>query len=296
MPLAAASVLDEVRGLLDAGRDLPALNALDIHLARSPQDAEARFLRGLVLSRLERTDEAIQVFSALTRDYPNLPEPYNNLAVLHAKNGHYEQARQALEAALATHSSYATAHENLGDIYSALAMASYHRAMALDEQNPDLRRKLRLMDQLNVPQPVAPPAAVIDAAREPAAAPRTPQAGEPVSAELAEAVSQAIYEWASAWQAQDVPLYLASYANDFTPEQGLARSRWEAQRRVRVAAPSRIRVRVMDPVIERIDNGQVQVEFRQEYESDTFRGVDRKVLKLRPADGGRWLIVREYTR
>jgi len=65
----------------------------------SPQDAEARFSRGLVLVKLSRTDEAIKVFADLTRDYPQLPEPYNNLAVLYAQKGDYEKARDALEAA-----------------------------------------------------------------------------------------------------------------------------------------------------------------------------------------------------
>lgn len=284
LPLVASDVLDEVRALLDAGRHAPALQALDSHLARSPEDAEARFLRGLALSRMERTDEAIQVFSALTRDYPKLPEPYNNLAVLYAQQGHYQQARNALEAALATHPSYATAHENLGDIYSALASASYHRALALDTGNTGIQRKLRLMDQLTLAQP------------EGAAQPAPRAATDAISAELAEAVSQAIYEWAAAWQAQDVATYLASYANDFTPEQGLTRATWEAQRRARVSAPDRIRVRVQDPLIERGEGDRMRVSFRQDYESDTFRAVDNKVLELRPADNGRWLIVREFTR
>ncbi|MBV8063690.1 MAG: tetratricopeptide repeat protein, partial [Nevskia sp.] len=119
--LAAAPPVQEAQTLLSQGDYKGALDRLDRYLASSPQDAEGRFTRGLALVKLNRTDEAIKTFSELTRDYPQLPEPYNNLAVLYAQKGDYEKARDALEAALATHPAYATAHENLGDIYSALA-------------------------------------------------------------------------------------------------------------------------------------------------------------------------------
>src|SRR3569623_631806 len=117
------------------GQYAQALQKLDQHLAKNPQDAESRFSRGIALTKLNRTSDAMKVFNDLTRDYPQLPEPYNNLAVLYAQQGDYEMARDALEAALATHPSYATAHENLGDIYAALAGASYNRALKLDQGN-----------------------------------------------------------------------------------------------------------------------------------------------------------------
>ena len=154
--LAFAST-EEARRLLNEGRAAQALNVLEKHLEGSPQDAEARFLRGLALSRTGRRDQAIEVFANLTRDYPQLPEPYNNLAVIYAQQGDYEKARDALEAALATHPSYATAHENLGDIYAALASASYNRALMLDENNPSARQKLKLMERLGASLPATRP-------------------------------------------------------------------------------------------------------------------------------------------
>jgi tetratricopeptide (TPR) repeat protein len=145
----AATAVEEAQALLAQGQLDQALKKLDAQLKSQPQDAQARFLRGLVLVRLNRGPEAIKVFADLTRDYPQLPEPYNNLAVLYAQQGDYEKARDALEAALATHPSYATAHENLGDIYAALAGAAYNRALSLDQNNTTVRAKLALIGQLD---------------------------------------------------------------------------------------------------------------------------------------------------
>ncbi|HEY0974681.1 MAG TPA: tetratricopeptide repeat protein [Solimonas sp.] len=144
----AAGVAQEAQTLIQQGQAAEALKKLDAHLAKNPQDAEARFARGLALVKLNRIKDAQRVFADLTRDYPQLPEPYNNLAVLYASEGNYDKAREALEAALVTHPSYATAHENLGDIYAALAGAAYNRALQLDSGNPLLRRKLALVNQM----------------------------------------------------------------------------------------------------------------------------------------------------
>jgi len=141
---AAAAEVEEARALLASGQLDNALSKIESHLSSSPDDAEGRFLRGLILVKLNKTSDALKTFSELTRDYPQLPEPYNNLAVIYAQQGDYEKARDALEAALATHPSYATAHENLGDIYAALAGAAYNRALSLDQNNAGVRTKLNL--------------------------------------------------------------------------------------------------------------------------------------------------------
>ncbi|WP_420427796.1 tetratricopeptide repeat protein [Algiphilus sp.] len=327
----AFAATEEARRLLNEGRAAQALNVLETHLEGSPQDAEARFLRGLALSRTGRRDQAIEVFANLTRDYPQLPEPYNNLAVIYAQQGDYEKARDALEAALATHPSYATAHENLGDIYAALASASYNRALMLDESNPTARQKLKLMERLgaslpatrpNLSAPAEQPATAatspagssdaaaassvssasdasspaVDRAAPPAAA--TPAAAAPSStAERAtrERISAAVYDWAQAWQKQEVEAYLDAYAPDFDPAGGLSRSAWEAQRRDRVSSPNRIVVRVRDPDIQIVSPDRARVTFQQEYESDNYSDVTTKVLDLRRVDD-RWLILRETTR
>ena len=88
----------------------------------------------MILTEQNKTDDAIKVFTELTEDYPELPEPYNNLAVLYATQGEYDKARKALEMAIRTHPSYAIAHENLGDIYATLASQAYDKALQLDSE------------------------------------------------------------------------------------------------------------------------------------------------------------------
>ena len=157
----AASAVEEAQTLLSQGQFDQALKKVEGQLKTAPQDAEARFLRGLILVKLNRGPEAIKVFADLTRDYPQLPEPYNNLAVLYAQQGDYEKARDALEAALATHPSYATAHENLGDLYARLATQAYGKALQLDSSNTSAQSKLALIKDLASASPAGRPAAWI---------------------------------------------------------------------------------------------------------------------------------------
>ncbi len=117
-------------------------------LAARPKDAQARFFKGVALSALNRTDAAVEVFVGLTEDYPELPEPYNNLAVIYAQQRQYEKARVALEAAIRNHPGYAIALENLGDVYVGLAGQAYAKAQALDASNAGVGRKLALAREI----------------------------------------------------------------------------------------------------------------------------------------------------
>src|SRR6202171_1180868 len=121
---------------------------IDAALAANAKNPQARFLRGVVQADQDEPDNAVATFQALTEDFPELPEPYNNLAVIWAPRGQYEKARAALESAIASHPDYAIAHENLGDIYSRLAGAEYDRAVALDKTNKSAQAKLVLVRQL----------------------------------------------------------------------------------------------------------------------------------------------------
>ena len=145
---APADDLKEAQKLYAQGKLQSALDKVDGFLKGQPRDPQGRFLKGLVLTEQKRTADAIQVFTGLTEDYPELPEPYNNLAVLYASQGNYDKAKSALELAIHTHPSYATAHENLGDIYAQLASRAYDRALQLDKNNTTAQTKLALVKEL----------------------------------------------------------------------------------------------------------------------------------------------------
>lgn len=151
---------DEAAAEWRAGRAAEALKRIEAALKAPPPDPRLRFLRGLILAEQGRSDEAIQIFKEMSEDFPELPEPYNNLAVLHAARGDWNAARDALERSIRAAPGYALAHENLGDIYLQLAARAYQESGRLDTRNDSSRRKLSLTREtiLRV-QAVTPPAA-----------------------------------------------------------------------------------------------------------------------------------------
>jgi tetratricopeptide (TPR) repeat protein len=145
---AQASEHDEVNRLFRGGQTTEALQRADRYLVTKPGDAQMRFLKGVMLTEMKQSAHALEVFTQLTQDYPELAEPYNNLAVLHAALGQYEKARLALESAVRNDPTYAVAQENLGDVYAMLASVAYGRAVALDPANATIPPKLTLIREL----------------------------------------------------------------------------------------------------------------------------------------------------
>ena len=155
----------DVGALLRQGKADEALAKADAYIAGKPRDPQMRFMRGVILSEQGRGADATIVFTQLTQDFPELPEPYNNLAALYAAQGQLDKARAALETAIKLKPDYATAFENLGDIYGRLAAQSYGRAQQLDAASKSLPPKLTLVRQLfataqtgaGAPPPIAQP-------------------------------------------------------------------------------------------------------------------------------------------
>ena len=175
---AMADDLADVSQLLRAGQHAQALSKADAFLSKNPRDAQMRFLKGVILTEQNKSAEAIAVFTKLTEDFPALPEPYNNLAVLYASSGQYEKARVALDKAIHTNPTYATAYENLGDVHAKLASQAYDKALQLDSSNTAAKSKLTMVRSLvgNTTGVTNPKVATV------AAAPAQPPAPTPVPA------------------------------------------------------------------------------------------------------------------
>jgi len=155
LSLSFATQADEstdIRRLHVAGHAAEAMSRVDQLLAVHPNDPQMRFLKGVMLAEAKRNVEAIVLFQKLTEDFPELAEPFNNLAALHAANGDYRKARDALEQSLLTNPNFVTAHENLGDVSVALARQSYARALQLAPNNAAVSRKLTLSRELSAPK------------------------------------------------------------------------------------------------------------------------------------------------
>ncbi len=314
VPSAFADDYSDVNALVRAGKMGEALTKADQYLAAKPRDPQMRFLKGVIQTEAGKPAEAIATFTQITQDYPELPEPYNNLAVLYAGQSQFDKARAALEMAIRTNPSYATAHENLGDVYAKLASQAYSKALQLDSGNVSLQPKLTLIRTLFAPDlraqkpvtsavaagPVTPPPAT--SARAPAAAPAVPApavaavpaAPAPASAAVADKdIEAAVRAWAAAWSAKDVSGYLSAYGKDFDTPGSQSRKAWEDDRRARIVGKSSISVKLNDLVIS--GNGaKATAKFKQSYAADSLNVTSRKTLELVKA-GERWVIVREST-
>jgi len=294
---ALADELDDASKLLKAGQREQALERVNRILAEKKDDPKARFLKGIILTEQGNTKDAIEIFTKLTQDYPNLPEPYNNLAVIYAGQGQYDKARAALEQSIRTHPSYATAYENLGDVYAKLASQAYDKALQLDNSNTGAQNKLSLVRELvggptqlaaAPKEPAKPPVAaekppVVAALEKPAAAASSSSSGD---------VLKTVNAWAQAWSKKDADAYLEFYAPDFKTPAGEPRPQWEKTRRERIAAPKSIAVAVEQAKVTMQGNDQASVSFRQSYRSDKLKSSSRKTLVMTRADG-RWLIREE---
>jgi ketosteroid isomerase-like protein len=319
----------DVNQLLRAGKHSEALAKADQYLAAKPRDPQMRFLKGVIQTEAGKPADAISTFNKLTEDYPELPEPYNNLAVLYAGQSQFDKARAALEMAIRTNPSYATAHENLGDVYAKLASQAYSKALQLDAGNTGVQPKLALIRELFAPsgktvqaqaRPLAPapapvavakaptqqmssgvvaqapaptpaPAPAVVAAPSPAPAPLSVSA--PASAAGSKDVEAAVHAWATAWATKDMGGYLGAYGREFDPPGKMSRAAWESERRARIVGKNRISVKLSDVAVS-VNGNKAVAKFKQAYSADALNVSSRKTLEL-VKSGDRWLIVREST-
>jgi tetratricopeptide (TPR) repeat protein len=321
---AHADDYSDVNDLVRSGKLTEAMTKADQYLAGKPRDPQMRFIKGVIQTEAGKPTDAISTFTKITQDYPELPEPYNNLAVLYAGQNQFDKARAALEMAIRTNPSYATAHENLGDVYAKLASQAYSKALQLDGGNAGVQPKLALIRTLfsadtkgqkpgagntssgpvtsapaapaTAPVPVRPPVAPATPPAAAPAAPVTPPAPAAPVASVSAAekeVEAAVRAWASAWAAKDMAAYLAAYGKEFDTPGNQSRKAWEEERRSRIVGKSRISVKLSNLSVD-VKGSKATAKFKQDYSADTLNVSSRKTLDMAKA-GERWLIVREST-
>lgn len=320
--LAYADEYADVSKMLRAGQVNEAMVKADQYLAGKPRDPQMRFIKGVIQTEAGKTNDAVATFTQITQDYPELPEPYNNLAVLYAGQSQFDKARAALEMAIRTNPSYATAHENLGDVYARLASQAYGKALQLDSANAGVQPKLALIRTLfsadsrtatpkpavatapapvpakpaSVPAPVPAPVAVVSAKPAPVVTPVPVQAPAPAptaSTSGDKDVEASVRSWAQAWAAKDMTAYLASYGQNFDTPGAQPRKAWESDRRTRIMGKSSISVKVTNLSVN-VQGNKAIARFKQDYSADTLNVSSRKTLEMARV-GERWVIVKEST-
>lgn len=142
VPFTPAQVTARIASLIDAGNPRAAMTLIEQRTqarARSGAigtDVQLEYQRGRALDALGEHDQALTVWRQMTTDFPELPEPWNALAIEYARRGSLEQARDALNMALVSVPNFAPALENLGRVQMQLAQESFARARAARPGQP----------------------------------------------------------------------------------------------------------------------------------------------------------------
>ncbi len=239
-----------------------------------------------------KTRAAVKAYQSLLKRYPQQVEIYNNLAVLMAKQGKLDSAREYLEQAMHANQVYATVYDNLTAVYVEMARGSYANALQLGVTPQQISlKKVKLETQLARQTTAAsssqPPATVTAEV-----APAQPATKINSTGELDQDILLTLQGWASAWSAQEVDLYLSFYDAEFKPAKGMSRSRWEQQRSQRLRRPAWVKITLNDFKREPAEEGFARVRFMQYYQSDHYRDKTRKELLLKSSDEG-WRILSE---
>ncbi len=153
--IALADVYTEVNEKISSSQWTAAQTLIDRQLQKQPADPQIRLMQSQMQTAQGQTAQAIATLQGLTQEFPELPEPYNNLAVLYAGQQRFDEALTALTLAVRARPDYSLALENLGDVHIALARQAYLKAKNLPAQGPlmgtRLESKIQLSGQLLQP-------------------------------------------------------------------------------------------------------------------------------------------------
>lgn len=127
---ARADIGTEIQALLSSGQAPQALVRAQAAVAANPRDPQARFMLGLVSMELGKNAEAMAIFMQLAQQYPELPDPLNNIALLHVRANALPLALEALESALRNDPSHTLARTNLAEVHLMLAVQVWEKLAA----------------------------------------------------------------------------------------------------------------------------------------------------------------------
>lgn len=262
-PAFSAATIVELQRLIDQNSFSSATITGDQLLIEQPGNARIQFLTAYAYQMDRQTDRAKELYEKLIQEYPELPEPRNNLAMIYLNQGNSDKASQLLIDALNTNSSYSTAYNNLGRIYRGIASATYRQAVSESNQpvtlpiiNLAALSSLSSVDQLTIATKPA-TSSVVNTAN--------------VQTLLIEQVKK----WAKSWDDKDVPTYISFYSADHRPGFETHKA-WVEHRRERIMRPDNIKVIVSEIKIRAQSENRAIIDFKQTYDSPSYSD---KVLK-----------------
>jgi tetratricopeptide (TPR) repeat protein len=152
-PVIRNGIPSEIEKLVKTQKFPEAISRINELLIKSPRNVQLRFVLARLQIELKQYPAAQKTLIEITQQFPELAEPYNNLAALAANQGQWIEARDYLELALKLKPNYAIASANLGEVYTRLAAKAYiDAAKQRTNQREYQRRATALLGILKTPQ------------------------------------------------------------------------------------------------------------------------------------------------
>ena len=280
-PAIAATSLKQLQQLIAQEKFAAAAQNGEQLLLQNANNTQARFLTAYAHQMNKNKDKAIALYQALVADNPSLPEPRNNLAMIYLAEGDYDRAIQLLVEALNTHPSYATAYENLSQVYKGIASETYRRAVSESSEPAKYTHNIKLSAITR-----------LDSIEQGLTADAGDSSPTPVTfANQETLLLEHVKLWAQAWSEKDFAAYTGYYSSNHrasfeTHEQ------WLAHRRSRILRPGEIRVEVSQMQIKWRSDNRAIIDFDQAFESPRYSDRVRKRLGFERV-GSQWKITEE---
>ena len=283
------SNIEEIKLLLKNGEYVLAETLTNKSIEENLNDPELLFYKGIIETNMGKNNQAIDTFRNLTDRFPELPEPYNNLAVLYAEKGQFSLAKEILEQAIKTNPSYLTAHINLGDIFTKMASESYNKALEIDKSNNVAITKLSMITQLFNYQPNTKNTTI-----------KVVKSKIDVNDEVLSKKDKekyilvAIENWKRAWEDKNMDNYLDSYSPNFIYPNNMSKEEWEKYRTNRIVSKKIITISISNIKL-RFKKEKVTATFKQNYKSGKLNQTSYKTLVL-VGTRDQWLILEETSK
>jgi len=283
-----AQNIEEIKILLKNGKYINAEILINKTIEDNLNNPELLFYKGIIETNLSKKNQAIDTFRNLTERFPELPEPFNNLAVLYAEKGQFRLAKEILEQAIKTNPSYLTAHINLGDIFTKMASEAYNKALEIDKSNNIAITKLSMITQLFNYQPNT-KNTVIKSIK----AKKAKKVSKPSKKELKKNILSSIENWKTAWESKNMENYLNSYSYNFVYPNNMSKAQWEKYRTSRIVSKKIINILISNIKLKNTKE-KIEATFTQNYKSGRLNQTSNKKLIFIKEDG-EWFILQEIS-
>ena len=283
------SIIEEIKVLLKNGSYDDAETLTNQSIENNLNNPELLFYRGIIETNQGKKNQAIDTFRDLTERFPQLPEPFNNLAVLYAEKGQFRLAKEILEQAIKTNPSYLTAHINLGDIFTKMASEAYNKALEIDKSNNIAITKLSMITQLFNYNPNTKNTAIDSIKTKDEV-----KIIRPSNKELRKSILNSIENWKTAWEGKDMKNYINAYSSNFIYPNNMTKSEWEKYRTNRIVPKKIINISISNIKL-KFKKETITATFTQNYKSGRLNQTSNKSLTF-VGDDGRWLILEEISK